>query len=337
MATHSFSSQTSWRTFVPLSAAICAAALLQVGCHRTASAQTDSPPAPTQPAADARPGALELSTEQLQAIRIEPVQTSEFANELEAVGSVSFEEDPAIVQAESALLTAAANWEASRRELKRVQSLGEANGIAPKEAEGALAAEQSTAAALKAARESVRALGVSASRIDHLVKTARFDPSGTRAAKTWVLMNLPESESPKVRAGQAVRVSVPAFPGHWYSGRISRVYATLDPGTHRLMGRALVDDPQNQLRPGMLATVVVRFAAPIKTPAIPTTAAVREGDGSMIAWVTADRRHFAVRTLTLGLQSQGRYQVLKGLETGELVVAEGGVFLSNLLEAPPGD
>jgi cobalt-zinc-cadmium efflux system membrane fusion protein len=312
-------------------------ALFQVGCHRINSARADSSTAATPPPIDARARSLELSTAQLQAIRIEPVQTGEFAIESEAVGSVSFDEDPAIVQAESTLLTAAANWEASRRELKRVESLGEANGIAPKEAEGAVAAEQSAAAALKAAREAVRALGVADSRVDHLIKTARFDPPGTTGPRKWVLADLPESESPNVHPGQAVRVSVSAFPGHWYLGKVSRVYATIDPGTHRVTVRAQVNDPKSELRPGMLATVVVRFAGPIKATAIPTTAAVREGDGSMIAWVTADRRHFDVRLLILGLQSQGSYQVLEGLQPGDLVVAEGGVFLSNLLEAPPSD
>jgi len=57
----------------------------------------------------------------------------------------------------------------------------------------------------------------------------------------------------------------------------------------------------------------------------------------MIVWVTADRRHFDVRPVKLAQQSQGHYQVLEGLQVGELLVAEGGVFLSNLLEAPPSD
>jgi cobalt-zinc-cadmium efflux system membrane fusion protein len=336
MSTHCFTPLDHPRTLLAVIAAI-GSALFQVGCHGDSSAQAASTTASTRPAIDVAARSLELSTDQLRAIRIEPVQTAEFATEFEAVGSVSFEEDPAIVQAESGLVTAAANWEASQRELRRIRSLGEANGIAPKEAESALAAEQSAAAALRAARESVIALGIPESQVDRLTQTARFNPSGSPGVTKWVLLDLPESESPHVRPGQAVRVSVPAFPGHWYLGRVSRVYATIDPGTHRVMARAQVHDPKNQLRPGMLATVVVRFTDPIKAIAIPTTAAVREADGSMVAWVTTDRRHFDVRTLTLGLQGQGRYQVLKGLESGELVVAEGGVFLSNRLEAPPRD
>lgn len=336
MTTHSSSAPRGRCTLLPLIAAV-ASAVLQVGCHKLSAAQADLPAGSKRSAVDVRARSLELAPEQLQAVRIEPVQTGEFVSELETVGSITLQEDPAIVQAESSLVTAAASWEASRRQLKRVQSLGESNGIAPKETEAALAAEQSAAAALAAAREAVRALGIADSQIERLVKTARFDPPAATGLRKWVLVDLPESESPSVHPGQPVRVAVPAFPGNWYSGRISRVYATIDPATHRLMARARVSDPKSQLRPGMLATVVVRLSDPVESTAIATTAVVREGDGSMITWVTADRRNFAVRTVKLGQQSHGRYQVLQGLEVGELVVAEGGVFLSNLLEAPPGD
>ena len=118
---------------------------------------------------------------------------------------------------------------------------------------------------------------------------------------------------------------------------VARVYATIDPGTHRIAVRALIEDPHNELRAGMLATVVIRFAEPVQAVAIPTTAAVRQGDGSMITWVTTDRHHFSMRPLKLGLEHQGHYQVLDGLKAEELVVTEGGVFLSNLLDAPPSD
>jgi cobalt-zinc-cadmium efflux system membrane fusion protein len=130
---------------------------------------------------------------------------------------------------------------------------------------------------------------------------------------------------------------VPAYSDRRYIGRVSRVYSTIDPNTHRLTVRARVEDPKGELRPGMLATIVIRIADPVQSLAVPTTAVVREGDGSMITWVTTDQRHFTERSLTLGLQSEGRYQVLSGLKANELAVTEGAVFLSNMLEAPPSD
>jgi membrane fusion protein, heavy metal efflux system len=140
-----------------------------------------------------------------------------------------------------------------------------------------------------------------------------------------------------VRAGQRIRIKVSAFPDRWYAGRVSRVYSTIDQNTHRLTVRARMEDPKGELRSGMLATVVIRSGEPVESVAVPTTAVVREGDGSMITWVTTDQRHYSERALTLGLQREGRYQVLSGLKANELAVVEGGVFLSNLLEAPPSD
>jgi membrane fusion protein, heavy metal efflux system len=311
-------------------------ALLTFGCHRGDIAPSAGPATPESGTA-APVKALDLSPEQRGAVRIEPVGTFVFVEESDTVGTVSFDEDPAVVQAESTLISAAANLDQSREELRRVEALGETNGIAPKELEGAVAARETAAAALKAARDAVRALGKTDAEIDRMVATGHFDSPGTKRHTVWVVANVTETDSAEVRVGQRARVEVPAYPDRAYTGRISRVYSTIDPTTHRLMVRAQVEDPKGELRPGMLASVVIRSGEPVESIAVPTTAVVREGDGSMIAWVTTDRQHFTERALTLGLLREGRYQVLSGLKAGELLVVEGGVFLSNLLAAPPSD
>jgi cobalt-zinc-cadmium efflux system membrane fusion protein len=312
-------------------------ALLAFGCRRSAEPSGADPgtagPGPAAPAAHT----LDLSPEQCRALKIEPVATFSFVVESETVGTVSFDEDPAVIQTESTLISAAANLEMSRKELLRVQSLGEANGIAPKELEGAIAARQAAAAALKAARDAVRVLGKTDAQIDRMVATGQFDSPVTDAHITWAVANVAETDSPRIRTGQRIWMKVAAYPDRRYLGRVARVYSTIDPNTHRLTVRARVEDPKGELRPGMLATIVIRTADPVESLAVPTTAVVREGDGSMITWVTTDQRHFTERPLTLGLEREGRYQVLSGLKANELAVSQGGVFLSNMLEAPPSD
>jgi cobalt-zinc-cadmium efflux system membrane fusion protein len=58
---------------------------------------------------------------------------------------------------------------------------------------------------------------------------------------------------------------------------------------------------------------------------------VREGDGTMTVWVTTDRRHFVKRTVKIGEQRAGYWQIRDGVQAGELVVSEGALFLSNEL------
>ena len=82
---------------------------------------------------------------------------------------------------------------------------------------------------------------------------------------------------------------------------------------------------------------MIRVQGPADGTAIPANGVVREPDGTMVAWVTTDRHHFVQRTIKTGLRTNGRVQILEGLRRGELVVTDGAVFLSNMLEAPPSD
>jgi cobalt-zinc-cadmium efflux system membrane fusion protein len=75
----------------------------------------------------------------------------------------------------------------------------------------------------------------------------------------------------------------------------------------------------------------------VRSPAIPVDGVVREGDGTMTAWVTADRRHFTQRTVMIGEERDGYRQILGGVQVGELVATDGALYLSNTLAAaaPP--
>jgi cobalt-zinc-cadmium efflux system membrane fusion protein len=69
----------------------------------------------------------------------------------------------------------------------------------------------------------------------------------------------------------------------------------------------------------------------VRSFAVPANGVVREGDGTMSAWVTTDGRHFGKRTVRIGLQQDDWVQILEGLQGGEAVVTDGAVFLSNKL------
>jgi cobalt-zinc-cadmium efflux system membrane fusion protein len=128
-----------------------------------------------------------------------------------------------------------------------------------------------------------------------------------------------------------------AYPDRVFEGKVTKIYAVVEPDTHRTKIRAKIADPRNELRPGMLASVMIRIQNPMEAIAIPVNSVVREGDGTMMVWVTTDHYRFIQRPVRLGLQKDGWYQIVEGLQPGELAVTEGGVFLSNMLEAPPTD
>jgi cobalt-zinc-cadmium efflux system membrane fusion protein len=87
----------------------------------------------------------------------------------------------------------------------------------------------------------------------------------------------------------------------------------------------------------MLATVTIELRPAMEALAIPADGVVREGDGTLTAWVTSDRRQFTQRIIKTGLREDGRVQILAGLQPNELVVTRGAIYLDNMINAAPSD
>jgi membrane fusion protein, heavy metal efflux system len=281
---------------------------------------------------------VELSARQLDTVRVAPVGLYRFPVEKRELGSVAFAEDPAIVQAESTLLGAAATLQLTHKELRRARLLYATQGVSAREVEQASSDEQTAAAALAAARSALRALGKSDAQIERMIATGHIDaPPAAGAGTRWVEANVFETDIPLIHPGQAVRVRVPAYPGKTFTGKVYRIYAAVDPNLHRQTVRCEVADPMQALRPGMLARITIELRPPTAALAIPAAGIVREGDGTLTAWVTSDRRHFTQRVIQAGLREDGEVQILEGLQPDELVVTRGAIYLDNMINAAPSD
>ena len=271
---------------------------------------------------------------------------------------------PDLIQAESTLIGAAATYELTNKELERVKGLP---GIAQRELEQATSDQQTADGALKAARDAVRVFGKTDAEIDQMIASRKIDPAlvvrspiagqitsynappglmvqpGNPPAPytvsnmtvKWMLANVIESDIALLHLGQPVQVKVLAYPNRVFRAKVSKIYPIVDPNTHRATVRSEIEDPKDELHPGMLANFVIRVGGPTAGIAVPANGVVREPDGTMTAWVTTDRRHFEQRSIKTGLRRDDRVQILDGLRRGELVVTDGAVFLSNLLAAPP--
>jgi membrane fusion protein, heavy metal efflux system len=277
---------------------------------------------------------------------------------------------PDLIQAESNLIGAAATYELTTKELARAKDLYTTSvGVPQRELEQAISDQQTAEGALKAARDAVLVFGKTDAEIDQMIGSRKIDPAlvvrspitGKVTYKVaqpgflvqpgnppapysvadvnlkWMLANVPESDSGFFHLGQPVDVRTLAYDGRVFKGKVSKIYETVDPNTHRVTIRSEISDPKNDLRPGMLANFVIRVDAPVEAMAIPANGVVREPDGTMGAWVTTDRRTFTEKVIKVGLRNDGRVQILDGLQRGELVVSDGAVFLSNMLQAPPSD
>jgi len=144
-----------------------------------------------------------------------------------------------------------------------------------------------------------------------------------------MVANVVESDAAALRVEQEVMASVSAYPGRTFAGKITVLGPSVDPTTRRLFVRSEISDPEHLLRAGMFANFVIRVGDPVSSLSVPQSAVVREGDGTMICWVTKDTRHFIRRPVTIGVRQGEFVQILAGLQPDETVIGDGAVFLSN--------
>jgi cobalt-zinc-cadmium efflux system membrane fusion protein len=272
-------------------------------------------------------------------------------------------DSPDLLQAESTLIAAAGVLELTTKNLARLRDLYTTRAVSEHDLELAVSDQQTAEGNLRAARDAVRIFGKTDPEIDQIVAKRIADPTlvvpspidGRITARNaapglfvqpanppapytvadidtmWMLANVAETDSPTFRLGQQVQVKLSAFPDRMFDGKITTIGATVDPNTRRVLVRSEIKDPQHQLRSGMFGNFVISIGAPVRSPGVPIDGVVREGDGTMTIWVTADRRRFTKRTVKIGGEHDGYRQILEGVQPGELVATEGAIFLSNEL------
>jgi len=272
-------------------------------------------------------------------------------------------DSPDLLQAESTLIAAAGVAELTTRNLARQRDLYTTHAVSQHDLEQATSDQQTAEGNLLAARNVMRLFGKTDADIDNVVKqhvadsalvvpspidgriTARnaapglyVQPGNAPAPYTvanidtmWMLANVAETDSPAFRVGQKQRVVIAAFPGRVFDGAVTTIGASVDAGTRRVLVRSEIKDPGHELRAGMFANFTISVGDPVRAPAIAAAGVVREGDGTMTVWVTADRRHFTRRTVRIGQERDGYRQILDGVKGGELVATAGALFLSNAL------
>jgi cobalt-zinc-cadmium efflux system membrane fusion protein len=148
-------------------------------------------------------------------------------------------------------------------------------------------------------------------------------------SKMWMLANVYESDVPWIKIGQPVEVRVMAYPEEVFKATITYIGAAVDPATHRVDVRAVVDNAAQKLKPEMFATFRIITNADLQYPAVPLNAVVRDGDKASV-WVVQPEHQFVRREVKLGLEQQGYVQILSGLQPGEQVATEGGLMLGSL-------
>jgi len=142
------------------------------------------------------------------------------------------------------------------------------------------------------------------------------------------VLHVPERELRVLSAGLQVSMSVDAWPGESFDGKVIRISPVIDTSTGTFRVTAEIFDHGQMLKPGLFGRVEIRYALHQDVPVIPRSAVITE-DALSHVFVIDDAGVARRRTIQLGFENNGLVEVAEGLVTGETVVTAGKGSLSD--------
>lgn len=118
-----------------------------------------------------------------------------------------------------------------------------------------------------------------------------------------------------LRPGESVEVRVDSLDGKTFSGVVTRASGTVDETTRTMVAEVETSNPDLQLIPGMYATITMKVQERQQALVIPLEAV----HGDKVFVVNANHE-LEEKQVKLGLETPAKYEVLSGLNEGELVV-----------------
>lgn len=294
-------------------------------------------------------------------IRTAEVERRNVAQELRAAGSVAVNENRIeVVQTRAAGWVERLHVRALNDTVHKGQLLVEiyAPDLFAAQQEFVLASGARDAALTAAARQRLLLLGLTQTQVARLEKSgeaqrrvayyapvngivtelgvrdgAQISPGMTLytladLSKVWVNAEVPEALGASLTPGALVNATFAALPGRSFKGQVDYVYPEVNAQTRTLRVRAVLDNKDLLLKPGMFADVVLGQGESREALMVPSEALIRTGTRSTVILAEGEGRFRPVE-VRLGLQRDGHTEVLEGLQEGQKVVASGQFLIDS--------
>ena len=160
----------------------------------------------------------------------------------------------------------------------------------------------------------------------------------------WVFAEVFQSDLGRIKPGDRAKLTVDAYPGRTFKGRVNFLYPQVDMTTRTVRARIAFLNPGLKLTPGMFVNVALEVPQG-KQLVIPASGVLQSGT-RQVAFVNRSDGYLEPREVELGARSGDDFIVLKGLKEGEEIVTSANFLidsesqlqaaLGSLVPPPPG-
>jgi len=137
----------------------------------------------------------------------------------------------------------------------------------------------------------------------------------------WVAADIPEDSIRLIDPGEAVEITMPAFPGERMTGRVRKIADAVDPQTRTIKVRAELPNPSGRYKPEMFANIraVQQYT---RLPVIPRGALLQQQNATTV-FVERSAGEFEEVPVVVAWQDQKQVAIRKGIKAGDRVVVDG--------------
>lgn len=143
----------------------------------------------------------------------------------------------------------------------------------------------------------------------------------------WVYANVFQDAVGRLRPGDPAQVTVDAYPGRNFNGRVDQILPQVDPATRTVRVRLIFRNPGVVLKPGMYVNVNINLPLG-KQLVIPASAVLQSGSRS-IAFIDHGGGNLEPREIQTGPQVDDSIVIVKGLQPGDRVVSSANFLVDS--------
>jgi cobalt-zinc-cadmium efflux system membrane fusion protein len=174
-------------------------------------------------------------------------------------------------------------------------------------------------------------VGTASGEMQRSLETANGIATVANLDTVWVTGDLFEQDLGIVHPHEAVDLTFAAYPGEVFHGSIANIGDSLDPTTHAVKARVVLNNPGHRLKPAMFATLRIVKPEEMRIM-LPVEAVLYDGANTEVYVPAADGK-YEVRPVKVGDTLGKQIEILSGLQDGDRVVTQGAAYLRE----PAGD
>lgn len=146
-------------------------------------------------------------------------------------------------------------------------------------------------------------------------------------SNVWVYANVFQTDLGKLKPGAPAAVTVDAYPGKTFSGRVSAVLPQVDMNTRTARVRIVLPNPGLKLMPGMYVNVGLKI--PLGRRLVVPSSAVLHAGLRQLVFVSRGQGNFDPREVETAEHAGDKAIIVKGLKAGETVVSSANFLIDS--------